>query len=47
MDIEGCDEDARDKALGELEMLRELTHPRLVTLEDSFDNENRIILVME
>ena len=37
----------RQRALKELEVLRELAHPRVVTLEDSFDNEDRILLVTE
>lgn len=37
----------RHKALKELDVLRELVHPRVVAVEDAFDSEDRIILVME
>lgn len=35
------------RAYQEAELLRELSHPCIVHLEDSFDNETKIILVME
>ena len=37
----------RGKVWQETEFLRELTHPRIVRLEDSFDNRGRVILVLE
>ena len=43
----GESEELREKALQELEILRGLVHPRLVSLEDSFDNKDRIIAVLE
>ena len=39
--------DLRGEALQELEIMRELTHPRIVTLEDAFDNEDKIVLIQE
>ena len=37
----------QERVFQEVELLRELIHPRIVHLEDSFDNKSRIILVME
>ena len=37
----------RGKAWQETDLLRELTHPRIVRLEDSFDNRGKVILVLE
>ena len=34
-------------AMLEFQMHRQLTHPRIVSLEDAFDNEQHTILVME
>ncbi len=40
-------EEVRQRAERELDLLRELVHPRVVTLVDAFNNEDRIVLVME
>ena len=40
-------EELRQRAGRELDILRELVHPRVITLVDAFDNKNKIILVME
>ena len=37
----------KTRAMHEFEMLRQLTHPRIVSLEDAFDNSTHVILVME
>ncbi len=37
----------RGKVWQETDLLRELVHPRIVRLEDSFDNKTKVILVME
>ena len=41
------EEDNRMAALEELDLLRELSHPRVVAVEGAFDNEDRIIIIME
>lgn len=33
--------------MGELDMLRDLVHPRVVTLEDAYHNQDQLILVLE
>jgi len=46
VDVEG-DAGRRGKVWQEMDLLRELSHSRVVRLEDSFDNKSRIVLVME
>ena len=36
-----------DRVRQEADLLRELNHPRVVQLADSFDNSRRFVLVME
>ena len=40
-------EDDKDGALREFEMLRGLSHPRIVKLEDAFDLNTHIVLILE
>ena len=48
LDVGGSEgAELRQRAGRELDILRELVHPRVVTLIDAFDNQNKIILVME
>ena len=40
-------EGGRPDPMGELEMLRDLVHPRVMTLEDAYRNEDQLILLLE
>ena len=39
--------DLRGEVLKELVIMRELTHPQIVALENALDNEDKIVLIQE